>query len=230
MSVDRTSTVSFSLALVLHIVIGLAFSRWSFQPTQTAQIPLLMEVTLAGSSAPKSASQGVKGPGAIGASQDTSESAPAMSAEQIRAWRAKKRQEIIKELAKTRSKVGIGANSSVLRQEEKKLAAGRGAGDWGAPGSPLGTLSLTGSIAARGYREPDFSVLKQLITEETQLRVTIIVLPSGEVKKALLYETSGYPFVDQKALELTRKITFDPLPADWQQVEQQGVLTIKLKL
>jgi len=69
-----------------------------------------------------------------------------------------------------------------------------------------------------------------MITEETRLRVTIIVLPSGEVKKALLYETSGYPFVDQKALELTRKISFDPLPSEWKQVDQQGILTIKLKL
>ena len=89
---------------------------------------------------------------------------------------------------------------------------------------------MSGDIATRGYREPDFSVLKSMITEETQLRLLLVVLPEGEVKRAALLETSGYPFVDQKAIELARKIVFDPLPLEWKQVEQQGVLTVKLKL
>jgi TonB family protein len=62
------------------------------------------------------------------------------------------------------------------------------------------------------------------------LRLTLVALPEGEVKNANLLETSGYPYVDQKAIELAKKIIFDPLPSDWKQVEQQGVLSIKLKL
>jgi len=227
---DRTTNLSLGIALVLHAFLGLALSKWGFQQIESAQVPLLIEVTLAGSSAPKSESEGIKGTGVVGAEASQDDSAPAMTKAQIQAWRAQKRKEIIQELAKSRGKVGIGASTQNLRKNDQKLAAGRGAGDWGTPGSPAGTLSLTGAIASRGYKEPDFSVLKGMITEETRLRVTIIVLPSGEVKKALLYETSGYPFVDQKALELTRKISFDPLPSEWKQVDQQGILTIKLKL
>lgn len=232
MTLDRTTGFSLMLAIVLHAGLAMLLGKMTLSSTPVAEVPLLIEVTLAGSSAPRLAEEGVKKAGDIvGAQKQTEETQEAaMTPQQIKTWRAERRRQIMRELAQTRKQVKIGTNQKELRKGNQDLAAGRGAGDWGNPGSPKGTLSLTGAIAARGYKEPDFSVLKDRITEETRLRLTLIVLPSGEVKKALLFETSGYPYIDQKAIELARKIVFDPLPSGWKQVDQQGVLTIKLKL
>ncbi len=194
-------------------------------------MPMLIEVTLAGSSAPYSASEGTKNSGKIIASREKDENDEgSMSLEEIKAWQDRRRSQIIRELAKSRAGLKLGTSKAKLRQGDQGLAEGRGAGDFGQPGSPQGTLSFTGAIAARGFQEPNFSVLKSMITEETKLRLRLIVMPGGEVKKSLLLETSGYPYVDQKAIELSRMIAFDPLPSSWKQVEQQGILTIKLKL
>ncbi len=231
MTLDRTSMTSFSIAVVLHALLAFGLGRWSLSQQQPSEMPLLIEVTLSGSSAPRSVSEGVKNPGAVvGAPDETESDEAGMTEAELQAWKTKRRREIMQELASTKNPLIIGENPKEMRKKQEQLASGRGAGDWGTPGSPTGTLSLSGAIASRGYKEPDFSVLKKMITEETQLKVTVVVLPSGEVKKALLYQTSGYPFVDQKALELSSKIVFDPLPSDWKQEEQQGVLTIKLKL
>jgi len=229
-SQDRVSNISLGVTLSLHAVLVLGFGTMKLQTTPP--MPMLIEVTLAGSSAPYSASEGAKGSGKIIASQVRDEKDPggSISPEEIKVWQDQRRREIIRELAKSRTGLKLGASKTKLRQGDQGLAEGRGAGDFGQPGSPQGTLSFTGAIAARGFREPDFSVLKSMITEETQLRLRLIVMPGGEVKKSLLWETSGYPYVDQKAIELSRTIAFDPLPSSWKQVEQQGVLTIKLKL
>ncbi|MBN1595843.1 TonB family protein [candidate division FCPU426 bacterium] len=231
MTMDKTSSISFLITLGLHTGLLLAFGRLQLAMQPTAEMPMLIEVTLAGSSAPRSTEEGVKTEGQVIAPRSEDEAgSPALTAQEISAWREKRRREIIKELSRDRTGRNIGSSVKDLRRSSEGLAAGRGAGEWGTPGSAKGTLSLTGEIAARGYKEPDFAELKGMITEETRLRLTLVVLPAGEVKNALLLETSGYPFVDQKAIELARKIIFDPLPPDWKQVEQQGVLTIKLKL
>jgi len=233
MTWDRTTGVSFSITMALHAALLVAFGIAQLTAVPAAEMPMLLEVTLAGSSAPRSTEEGVKAEGEVIAPREQKENEAEKTAptpEELKAWKAARREQILKELADTRSKMVIGASEETLRKASEGLAAGRGAGDAGLPGSPKGTLSLTGAIAARGYREPDFSVLKSSITEETQLRLLVVVAPEGEVKKAMLLETSGYPAVDQKAMELARKIQFDPLPASWKQVEQQGVLTIKLKL
>lgn len=231
MTFDRTSGFSLGIAFLLHAGLFLAFGRMDLQSQLTADMPMLIEVTLAGTSAPRSAEEGVRASGEVVAmrGQEDGEAA-GPTPEETRAWQAQRRREIIRELAKDRTGANIGESAKQLRKKNQGLATGRGAGDFGQPGSPQGTLSLSGDIAARGYKEPDFSILKTLITEETRLRLVLVVLPEGEVKRAMLLETSGYPFVDQKAIELSSKIVFDPLPSDWKQVEQQGVLTIKLKL
>jgi len=204
---------------------------WAMRLHPIDQTPMLIEVTLAGTSAPYSMSEGVKDEGNVVAPRgEPDKQETALTPEQIRAWQTQRRQQLIKELAKSRESLHIGAASNELRQDSGGLAEGRGAGESGIPGSPKGTLSLTGAIATRGYSEPDFSMLRSYITEETQLRLTLVVQPGGEVRQAALMETSGYPYVDQKALELARKIIFDPLPPDWKQVDQEGVLSIKLKL
>ncbi|MCD4814320.1 energy transducer TonB [bacterium] len=230
MTWDRTTGFSFGITFGLHIGLIVLFSGMQLQKATIAEMPMLIEVTLAGSSAPKSVDEGVKAQGDAIGSPVQDETGQTHTPEEIAAWREKRRQQIIRELSRDRTGTTIGAGKARLRQSDEKLAEGRGAGDWGTPGSPTGTLSLSGDIAARGYKEPDFSTLKTVITEETRLRLTLVVLPEGDVKTAILLETSGYPYVDQKAIELARKILFDPLPNDWQQVEQQGVLTIKLKL
>ncbi len=229
MSPDRISNISLGVSLCLHAVLIIGFGAMKLQTT--APLPMLIEVTLAGSSAPYSVSEGIKAGGKTIASREREEQGQgSMSPEETKAWQDRRRREIIRELAKSRAGLKLGASKNKLRQGNQGLAEGRGAGDFGQPGSPQGTLSFTGAIAARGFQEPDFSMLKSLITEETQLRLRMIVLPGGEVKKCLLLETSGYPYVDQKAIELARMIAFDPLPSNWKQVEQQGILTIKLKL
>jgi len=229
--IDRTSGISCAITLAVHAGLFFAFGSMQLSSQPTAEMPMLIEVTLAGSSAPRSAEEGLKTTGdVIAARNEATGSVSALTPKEIAAWREKRRREIIKELAQDRTGSNIGASVPTLRKSSDELAEGRGAGEWGQPGSPAGTLSLSGDIAARGYKEPDFSVLKKMITEETQLRLTLVVLPEGEVKNALLLETSGYPYVDQKAIELARKIVFDPLPPDWKRVEQQGILTIKLKL
>jgi len=230
-TLDRTSMTSLSIAVALHALLAFGLARWSLNRHQPSEMPLLIEVTLSGSSAPRSVSEGVKNRGAVvGAVKENPEEETGMTEAELKVWKAKRRRQIMRELASTGNPLLTNANPKAMRKKQEELATGRGAGDWGSPGSPTGTLSLSGAIASRGYKEPDFSVLKKMITEETQLKITVVVLPGGEVKKALLYETSGYPYVDQKALELSSKIVFDPLPSDWKQVEQQGVLTIKLKL
>jgi TonB family protein len=227
---DRTTSLSFGITVAIHAGFLLAFGSVPFAPAPTAEMPMLIEVTLSGSSAPRSAHEGVKMAGEVIAAKEQEEGEQAMTPQEISAWRAKRRQEIIKELARDKTGSNIGASTKKLRKSSEGLAEGRGAGEFGDPGSPKGSLSLTGDIAARGYKEPNFTVLKDMITEETRLRLTLVVLPEGEVKNANLLETSGYPYVDQKAIELAKKIIFDPLPSDWKQVEQQGVLSIKLKL
>jgi TonB family protein len=230
-TLDRTTGISFGITVIIHLGLILAFSQLHLIPQPTAEMPMLIEVTLAGSSAPRSAEEGVKSEGQIVASGgQEGEDASALTEQEISAWRKKRRREIIRELARDRTGSNIGATADSLRKSGEGLAQGRGAGDWGVAGSPRGTLNLSGDIATRGYKEPNFTVLKNMITEETQLRLTLVVLPEGEVKNAILLETSGYPYLDQKAIELARKIIFDPLPSNWKQVEQQGVLTIKLKL
>ncbi len=237
MNVDRTTGYSLALACVLHGALALVFGSMALKAMQepTTQVPLLIEVTMQGTSAPRSVDEGVKDNGTVVAPKEVvddkdKDEAPAMTPEQLKQWQAARRKQLIQELAQSRDKVKIGATTKELRQHSAGLAQGRGAGEYGQPGSPTGTLSLTGAIATRGFQEPDFSVLKSLITEETQLRLNLVVAPGGEVRQATLYETSGYPFVDQKAIELARKILFDPLPTDWKQIDQSGVITIKLKL
>jgi TonB family protein len=231
MTWDRTTGYSVGIALVLHAGILILLGLFTLKSLPTGEMPMLIEVTLAGSSAPHSTQEGIKSEGTVIAPRGEEEKKETvMTPDEMKSWRERRRQEIIKELADSRSQIKIGASTDKLRASNEGLAAGRGAGDLGSPGSPQGTLSLTGAIASRGYKEPDFSLLKSMITEETQLRLLLEVTPEGEVKKAALVETSGYPFVDQKAIELARKIMFDPLPVSWKQVEQQGVLTIKLKL
>jgi TonB family protein len=227
---DRTSGISLAVSGLLHTGLAVWLGFVTLNLTTPAEVPMLIEVTLSGTSAPRSQTEGVKADGEVIAPRaEEAETAP--TAEQLRAWQEQRRREISQELAKDRTGTNIGESAKRLRQDSDGLAAGRGAGESGQPGSPKGILSLSGEIATRGgYREPDFSILKGMITEETQLRLLLVVLPEGEVKKASLLETSGYPFVDQKAIELARKIVFDPLPLEWKQVEQQGVLTIKLKL
>lgn len=229
MTFDRTSGLSLGCTLAVHAVLIAILGVTAVQ-IRPEQVPMLIEVTLAGTSAPHSLDEGVKDQGAVVAAQgEEKPQEPAMTQEEIKAWQEKRKRQLIKELASTQEGLRIGVPAAALRQRTTGLAEGRGAGEFGQPGSPGGSLSLTGAIATRGFKEPDFSVLKSLITEETQLRITLVVLPGGEVKQATLLETSGYPEVDQKAIEIARKILFDPLPADWKQVEQAGVLTIKLK-
>ena len=232
MTWDKTTGASLTLAAVFHGALALMLGFVALAALQPAnQSPLLIEVTLQGTSAPFSASEGVKDKGEVLApKQAESDQSPAMTAEQLKAWKTARRHQLIKELSETRERVKIGATTQELRKRNTGLAEGRGAGEYGQPGSPKGTLSLTGAIASRGFREPDFSSLKSLITEETQLRLNLVVSPAGEVKQASLFETSGFPFVDSKALDIARGILFDPLPADWKQEDQSGVLTVKLKL
>jgi len=220
------------MAAVFHGTLALILGYVAIAHMQPVnQNPMLIEVTLQGTSAPLSTTEGVKDNGEVLApKQEDKDTSPAMTTEQLKAWQAERRQQIIKELSETRGRVKIGATSQELRKHNTGLAEGRGAGEYGQPGSPKGTLSLTGAIASRGFQEPDFSSLKSLITEETQLRINVVVAPSGEVKQASLFETSGFPFVDSKALDIARTIVFDPLPADWKQEDQSGVLTVKLKL
>ncbi len=229
MTFDRTSGISLAVSGILHAGLAGLLGYMSMNLTVPAEMPMLIEVTLSGTSAPRSETEGVKSQGEVIAPR-AEEGDDGPTAEQIRAWQEQRRREISRELASDRTGTNIGESTERLRQASEGLASGRGAGESGQPGSPKGTLSLSGDIATRGYREPDFSVLKSMITEETQLRLLLVVLPEGEVKRAALLETSGYPFVDQKAIELARKIVFDPLPMEWKQVEQQGVLTVKLKL
>jgi TonB family protein len=226
---DRTSGLSVGLTVGIHLALIFLLGTLAMKPVM--QTPLLIEVTLAGTNAPRSQTEGVKSEGNVVAPQGVKENQPpSLTPQEIKAWQTQRRREMIKELAQSRNKVRIGAAPKDLRQDAGGLAEGRGAGEAGLPGSPKGTLSLTGAIATRGYKEPDFSMLRAYITEETQLRISLVVQPGGEVRQAALLETSGYPYVDQKALELCRKILFDPLPPDWQQAEQEGVITIKLKL
>jgi hypothetical protein len=229
---DKTTGTSLTLAAVFHGALALILGFVALSGLQPAsQSPMLIEVTLQGTSAPLSTTEGVKENGEVLAPKlEDKDTSPAMTAEQIKAWQAERRQQIIKELSETQGRVKIGATVKELRKHNTGLAEGRGAGEYGQPGSPKGTLSLTGAIASRGFREPDFSSLKSLITEETQLQVNLVVSPSGEVKQASLFATSGFPFVDSKALDIARTIVFDPLPADWKQEDQSGVLTVKLKL
>jgi TonB family protein len=230
-TLDRTTGFSITLACVLHGLLALGLGSLALSSKPVSQVPMLIEVTLLGTGAPQSMSEGIKDTGEVVAPKgDEAGKAPAITPEQIKAWQTERRKQMIRELAQSRNNVKIGVSAKELRQQSAGLAEGRGAGEYGQPGSPNGTLSLSGAIATRGYKEPDFSVLKSLITEETQLRLNLIVSPGGEVRQATLFETSGYPFVDQKAIEMARKITFDPLPTDWKQVEQSGILTIKLKL
>ncbi len=231
MTFDRTSGLSLGIAGLLHAGLFFAFGSLDLQTQVPAEMPMLIEVTLAGTSAPRSADEGVLRPGDVVATRGEADGeTDVLTPQEVLAWQARRRREIIRELARDRTGANIGESAKKLRKNNQGLATGRGAGDFGQPGSPQGSLSISGDIAARGYQEPDFNVLKTMITEETRLRLVLVVLPEGEVKNAMLLETSGYPFVDQKALELTRKIVFDPLPPGWKQVEQQGVLTIKLKL
>lgn len=229
MTFDRTSGISLGVSALLHAGLAALLGFMSLKLTTPAEVPMLIEVTLSGTSAPRSQTEGVKAEGEVIAPRaEEAEQGP--TAEELRAWQEQRRREIGRELARDRTGTNIGESVQRLRQDSEGLASGRGAGESGQPGSPKGTLSLSGDIATRGYREPDFSILKSMITEETQLRLLLVVLPEGEVKRAALLETSGYPFVDQKAIELAQKIVFDPLPLEWKQVEQQGVLTVKLKL
>lgn len=230
MNPDRISGLAAALTLGLHGILILSFGIFKLHSLPTPQMPLLLEVTLAGTSAPRSTTEGVDQPGEVIAPREE-KADPATEKARVDQIRQERRRRIIRELTESRDGLAIGASARTLRRQQSEgLARGRGAGEVGSPGSSRGALSLSGAIASRGYKEPDFSALKSLITEETQLRVLLVVLPGGEVKNASLTETSGYPYLDQQALELARKIMFDPLPPDWKQVEQAGILTIKLKL
>jgi TonB family protein len=226
---DKTTGTSLTLAAVFHGLLALTLGVMAVSGLRPATEPMLIEVTLQGTSAPLSTTEGVKASGEVVAPKQEEKDQP-MTAEQLQVWKAERKQQMIRELSETHERVKIGTTEQELRKHNTGLAEGRGAGEYGQPGSPKGTLSLTGAIASRGFKEPDFSSLKSLITEETQMRVNLVVTPAGEVRQATLFETSGFPFVDSKALDLARTIVFDPLPADWKQEDQSGVLTVKLKL
>jgi TonB family protein len=225
---DKTTGTSLTMAAVFHGLLALGLGVLAVSGLHPATEPMLIEVTLQGTSAPLSTTEGVKASGEVVAPKQEEKDQP-LTAAQLQAWKAERKQQMIRELSETHTRVKIGATEQELRKHNTGLAEGRGAGEYGQPGSPKGTLSLTGAIASRGFKEPDFSSLKSLITEETQLRVNLVVTPAGEVRQATLFETSGFPFVDSKALDLARTIAFDPLPADWKQEDQSGVLTVKLK-
>jgi TonB family protein len=227
-TLDRVSGLSLGISLGLHALLLMALGTWIIATTLPASTPMLIEVTLAGTNPPQRSTEGQKSDGAIIAPHGQPETKKLENVSDT--YRRQLKQKLIQELAKTRSQVKIGVSTKELRETSNGLAEGRGAGEYGLPGSPQGTLSLSGTIATRGFKEPDFSVLKNFISEETQLRLELIVGPDGTVKQSRLFETSGFPYVDQKALELSRAIRFDPLPANWPMVDQSGILTIKLKL
>jgi TonB family protein len=91
-------------------------------------------------------------------------------------------------------------------------------------GTPNGPLNLAGAIAGRGYSIGDYSYGKAL-PEESEVVVLVTVDPKGEVKRAEIAKTSGYPDLDQHALSASRSIVFDPLPPDAPQEDNTGTAT-----
>ena len=91
-------------------------------------------------------------------------------------------------------------------------------------GTPNGPLNLAGAIAGRGYTIGDYSYGKGL-PEESEVVVLVTVDPKGEVVRAEIAKTSGYPDLDQHALSASRSIVFDPLPPDVPQEDNTGTAT-----
>jgi TonB family protein len=91
-------------------------------------------------------------------------------------------------------------------------------------GTPNGPLNLAGAIAGRGYSIGDYSYGKGL-PEESEVVVLVTVDPKGEVRRAEIEKTSGYPDLDQHALSASRSIVFDPLPPDVPQEDNTGTAT-----
>ncbi len=103
-----------------------------------------------------------------------------------------------------------------------------GLGDAEQPGSQQGAPQITGAIGSRGYRAVDWGFPKDL-PEEATLVITITVAPGGLVRNVQLTQASGYPQIDQIAIEKAKSMVFDPLPADAPQVDMQGQLTFNFQ-
>jgi len=103
----------------------------------------------------------------------------------------------------------------------------------GRPGSPLGQPGITGQLAQRGIKysyRPAYPEWAKRQGTEGEVRLKITVTPAGLVQNVTVFQTSGNRDLDQVAVASIRKWLFDPLPENFDQTYQEGIVTFRFQL
>jgi protein TonB len=153
--------------------------------------------------------------------------APAANKEKPAATRAQAAAPSLDEVAKRYENLGLGLKPREGGEAAGDLSEG-GMGNARKAGVEGGALGLQGPIAGRGYRAGDYSFGRPL-PEESEVVLLVTVGAKGEVLKASIHRTSGYPELDQHALSKAREIAFDPLPPGAPQEEATGSVTFRFE-
>lgn len=130
------------------------------------------------------------------------------------------------ELAKRYEELGIGVRPRDERAGEEPSEGGMG--NARVAGTETGALGVSGPLAGRGFRAPDYSYGKPL-PEESEVVLLVTVGPKGEVLETRIKKTSGYPELDQHALSKAREIVFDPVPPGGLQEPVTGTIVFRFE-
>jgi TonB family protein len=132
----------------------------------------------------------------------------------------------LSDLAKRYENLGIGQRPRDSQAGDEPSEGGMG--NARTAGTENGAVGVSGPLAGRRFRAPDYSFDKPL-PEESEVALLITVGPKGEVLEAQIKKTSGYPELDQHALSKAREIVFDPVPPGGLQEPVTGTIVFRFE-
>lgn len=118
------------------------------------------------------------------------------------------------------SESGKSLDPKVASSGEDSLGVG------GKKGMPF---SITGALSKRKILKKVLPSYPAGYEDRTKVEVKLTVGPAGEVKKLLLMKTGGAVF-DNTTLEALREWKWEPLPANVEQVDQEGIIIFYYEL
>jgi TonB family protein len=131
-----------------------------------------------------------------------------------------------KDISEKYKSLPIGINTRDGR-EGQDLSEG-GMGNARKAGSPDGLVEVGGAIGGRKYAAPVLDYPGNL-PEESELQITVLVTPQGDVIEARVTRSSGYPELNQFYLAKAREFRFESLPPAQTQENVSGTLYFRFQ-
>jgi protein TonB len=93
-----------------------------------------------------------------------------------------------------------------------------------------GPITVVATPRYRSNPRPDYPIVSRRRHEEGEARLTVTVSPDGRVLHVSLFKSSGYPLLDQAAVDAVRTWTFEPARASGIAVTSEVVVPVRYSL